>query len=428
MTDVTLRRPIGRFQARWRPERLRASSPSLPLGRWTDERAAEVGERLQQQIYGSIPRLAPLRAVERRTVPSERLRADAIVEHWQVELVDAYAPMRFGLFLILPRAAAPRAIILAQLFRRPPLLVDRIEHALVADGRGQRRSRLGDAMLEIILGRHIHAPPFEQVVQGGFGLALFCPGDIVPDHKLRAPAILEWLSASSNADERAGALAGWAALTSAVRRLLNKDERIGGAPIVAWGHSRHGKAALLAAAFDKGFAGVIAHQSGRFGASLTHGASGEGATQIARAYPHWFCARLHNETLRRRRYDIDQHHLLALIAPRPILLGNGRRDFWADPEGAFFAAHAASEAFTPYGQPGLLQLEPSRPNLAGGIAVFTRAGGHGVNGADWRHFLDFLAAKFAVAATGSVTPATLDPQLSNLATEQERRRRSWREA
>lgn len=427
MTDVTLRRSVGRFQARLRPERLRASAPYLPLGPWTDELAAEVGERLQQQIYGTIPHLTPLRAVERRTVSSARLRADAIVEHWQVELADAHAPIRFGLFLILPRAVAPRAIILAQLFRRPPLFVDRIEHALVAGRAGKRRSRLGDAMLEIILGRHIHAPPFEQVVQSGFGLALFCPGDIVPDHKLRAPAVLERLSASSNADERAGALAGWAALTSAVRRLLKEDERIGGAPIVAWGHSRHGKAALLATAFDKGFAGVIAHQSGRFGASLTHGASGEGANQIARAYPHWFCARFHNETLRQRSYDIDQHHLLALIAPRPILLGNGRRDFWADPEGAFFAAHAASEAYTPYGQPGLLQLEPSRPNLAGGIAVFTRGGGHGVNGADWRYFLDFLEAKFAAAAPGPVTPATLDPQLSNLAAKQ-KRRRSWREA
>ena len=427
MTDVTLRRPVGRSQARLRPERLRANSPYLPLGPWTEALAAEVRERLQQQIYGSIPHLAPLRAVERRTVPSERLRADAVVEHWQVELADARAPMRFGLFLILPRVAAPRAIILAQLFRRPPHFVDRIEHALVADGDGPRRSRLGDAMLEIILGRHIHAPPFEQVVQSGFGLALFCPGDLVPDDRLRAPAILERLSDSPNADERAGALAGWAALTSAVRRLLKEDERIGGAPIVAWGHSRHGKAALLAAAFDQGFAGVIAHQSGRFGASLTHGASGEGPAQIARAYPHWFCARFHSETLRRRSHDIDQHHLLALIAPRPILLGNGRRDFWADPEGAFLAARAASEAFTPFGQPGLLQLEPSRPDLAGGIAVFTRAGGHGVNGADWCYFLDFLAAKFAVSATGSGTPATLDPQSANPAAEQTWRR-PWREA
>jgi len=421
MTDIALWRAVGRFQARLRPQRMRAAVPSRPLGPWSDEAAAEVRERLQSQIYGSIPRLAPLLVAERRVVPSDRLRADAFVEHWQVELADADGPMRFGLFLILPRAVAPRAIVLAQLFRRPPHFVDRIEHALVADGGGQRRSRLGDAMLEIILGRHIHAPPFEQVVQSGFGLALFCPGDLVPDHKVRAPAILERLSASANADERAGALAGWAALTSAVRRLLKEDERIGGAPIVAWGHSRHGKAALLATAFDKGFAGVIAHQSGRFGASLTHGASGEGATQIARAYPHWFCARFHNETLRRRSYDIDQHHLLALIAPRPILLGNGRRDFWADPEGAFFAARAASEAFTTYGQPGLLQLESSRPNLEGGIAFFTRAGGHGVNGADWRYFLAFLEAKFAAAATGPSNPG-------NLATEPARRRRSWREA
>ena len=121
---------------------------------------------------------------------------------------------------------------------------------------------------------------------------------------------------------------------------------------IAYGHSRYGKAALLAAAFDGSIDAVISHQSGTGGASLSRDKKGETVEKIMQSYPHWFSAKYNADNK-----DFDQHHLLALIAPRPILLGNASRDVWSDPEGAFRAAQGASPIYQLYGKDGLRQTK-----------------------------------------------------------------------
>jgi hypothetical protein len=312
------------------------------------------------------------------------------VERWTLEIGSGARSERLAMVLVMPHGAAPRGVVLAQVLQRNAGSLTHIERALVS---GKRGSGVGDFILEFLLGRHIKVAPAAQAAELGFALALFCPGEIVPDHAERAAPILQGMSPTTGED-RSGALVCWAALVSALRQALGEDERFGSTPIVALGHSRHGKAALLAAAFDHALAGVVAHQSGRFGASMSQGAMGETAAHIVRAYPHWFCPRLISRISQGKTPELDQHHLLALIAPRPILLGNGRGDLWADPQGAFRAARAASMAFAHFGAPGLIQPSPDRPDLEGGIVFFARQGGHGVTTADWRHFLAFLNRKF----------------------------------
>jgi hypothetical protein len=95
---------------------------------------------------------------------------------------------------------------------------------------------------------------------------------------------------------------------------------------------------------------------------------------ITSTYPHWFSPRFRSYAT--RDPPVDQHQLLALIAPRPLLLGHARRDGWADPVGALAALRGAEPAFDLLGAP--------RPQF------FVRNGGHGVNDADWRATLDFL--------------------------------------
>ncbi len=92
--------------------------------------------------------------------------------------------------------------------------------------------------------------------------------------------------------------------------------------------------------------------------------------------------------------DIDQHALLALIAPRPVLLGNARRDVWSDPNGAFRAAMGADPVYELLGSEGLRQerLYDWRPEAD--IAFWVRPGTHGVVEEDWPAFLEFLKAHF----------------------------------
>src|SRR5262249_20273020 len=105
--------------------------------------------------------------------------------------------------------------------------------------------------------------------------------------------------------------------------------------------------------------------------------SGESVASATRMFPHWFAPKF-------RAYvdadpPVDQHQLLALLAPRPLLLGHGATDKWADPEGAHLAIAGAKPAFDLYGAPG--------------PEDFTRAGWHGIKPQDWRATLDFLDAR-----------------------------------
>ena len=109
------------------------------------------------------------------------------------------------------------------------------------------------------------------------------------------------------------------------------DSDIDAKRIATFGHSRYGKSALLTALWSEHVAAIIAHQSGTGGASLSRGKKGESVTQILSSYPHWFAPAYANYDTD-AAIEVEQHHLLALLAPRPILLGNARRDVWSDPE------------------------------------------------------------------------------------------------
>jgi hypothetical protein len=89
---------------------------------------------------------------------------------------------------------------------------------------------------------------------------------------------------------------------------------------------------------------------------------------------------------------MDQHQLLALIAPTPVLLGNGARDAWADPHAAWVAAQAASPAWSLYDREGFAQDDMRDANVSSGVSYFIRPGLHGIYREDWRVFLDFLDA------------------------------------
>jgi hypothetical protein len=144
---------------------------------------------------------------------------------------------------------------------------------------------------------------------------------------------------------------------------------------------------------DPRIALVIANQSGRFGAAPSASPTGESLTHLRRAFPHWFppSSQVGEDDM---QAELDQHMLLALIAPRPILLGSARLDRWSDPAGSFRAAQAATPVYRLLGAVGLNQPDIETPNLDADIAVFIRGGGHGVRPVDWRMARQFLDAHF----------------------------------
>ena len=231
-------------------------------------------------------------------------------------------------------------------------------------------------------GRHIVTPPIEDILAQGYGLAVIYPSDTYSDNAQGFSPARRYAPSAKNPW---GAIGAWAFMYASLNNHLKADTAF--SQTIAYGHSRYGKAALLAAAIDGSIDAVISHQSGTGGASLSRDKKGETVEKIMQSYPHWFSAKYSADNK-----DFDQHHLLALIAPRPILLGNASRDVWSDPEGAFRAAQGASPIYQLYGKDGLRQTKLTDYQPGNDIAFWIRRGTHGIVKEDWPAFLQFLDA------------------------------------
>lgn len=359
---------------------------------WSTRRAPLLRAAFQRELYGRMPPMI-VPVVEARTpVVTKDIGANATVEQWTVRVGPE---SRFNMVLVTPKAAGAHPVIIMQNFcGNRPAFSDRPESVAppLTKVLPECNKAWAGPLQEVVFGRHINGPPFKDVIARGYAVALFYAGDVVADVAADAPTGLALFADDAPQGERPGAIAVWAALYSRAVDVLSADPRFDATRIAAWGHSRNGKAALLAAALDPRIAAVIAHQSGKGGATLTRSYAGESVQQVTREYPFWFAANYATWAGREEEIPIDQHQLIALIAPRPVFLGAARRDKWSDPEGAYRAAQGADPVYELMGSRGFDQPSMRARNLSADLTFVLRGGRHGVTTADWRDFLSFLDA------------------------------------
>ena len=159
-----------------------------------------------------------------------------------------------------------------------------------------------------------------------------------------------------------GALRAWGWGASRLREELAKDPRIDGGQVSLAGHSRFGKAVLVAAAFDHKFADALVSSSGAGGAKLMRRDFGEAWTNMAGSYAfHWYTPEVMEYAGHKTVADlpVDAHMLIALRAPRPLFISSGsagKGDAWVDPKGMWIATSLAEPA---WGQVYGLPVPPS---------------------------------------------------------------------
>ncbi len=242
----------------------------------------------------------------------------------------------------------------------------------------------------------------EKITQKGYAVFIMPTIDLYPDweHKCNHQAgIFKVFGPDEKArqDNSWATISAWSWGLSRIFDYLETDDAIDTTKVFSIGHSRCGKTALWAAATDTRFACAFSNNSGCGGAAMHRTKIDEGEHIKDINITDWFCDNYRKFNDREDFLPVDQHMLIASLAPRLCYVTSSSLDDWADPAAERLSCRMAGEAYELYGKKGVVlpdePVEVDTPYHEGSIGYHVKTGKHSLLEYDWDLFFDFLDKK-----------------------------------
>lgn len=373
-------------------------------------RRAEILALFEEHVYGTLPKTGFTTSFE-VLADAPALDGAAILRQIKITVTTDKGSSDALMALYLPASAAdtPAPVVLGLNFGGnhtildDPALLESCAYVKQGAGAGMPEGlKISEEMLARLA--QMRAPggaaenwSVEYALSRGFGIASIYANDFAPDNaaawNTRVLSLFE--------DDNLSTVGAWAFGLMRGIDYLVQDPQVDADKLAVTGHSRLGKAACWAAANDERVAILLSNDAGCTGSSLSRGNRGETVKSITASFPHWFSPNYATYGDNLDDLPVDQHQLLACMAPRRVYVGMAAGDLWADPQGSWNALMMSRKAFKLHGlgilKQGVKDSSVMKMPAADGQAYFAesmgfhvRQGWHDVKKEDWEHYLDFM--------------------------------------
>jgi hypothetical protein len=335
---------------------------------WEKVRRPQILKLFEDNIYGQMPKAYSSIKYSVINENATAMNGKAKLKEVLIEVMNNNKPLKINLVLFIPNVNKPVPVF------------------LLINNRGKENTDPARAAKSEFW-------PAEMLVDNGYAIAAIHIADMAPDDKVNyVNGVLQLYPEQLTSDNGMKAVGAWAWGASRVMDYFEKDKDIDAKRVAIVGHSRGGKASLWTAAQDQRFAICVTNCSGNSGAALARRQFGERINRINASFPHWFNNNYKKYNNRENDLPVDQHMLIALVAPRPLYATNASKDFWADPKGTYLSLKNAEKVYGLYGLKSALPLHPpgiNEPIIRSPIAYHNREGEHDLTVYDWSNFIKF---------------------------------------
>ncbi|QGY42216.1 acetylxylan esterase [Maribellus comscasis] len=364
--------------------------------KWTKKGRQELLDFFTENVYGEVP--GELKIASAQIVEQSENALNGKAKRRQVELTfkKGNRNLHFFILMYLPKSVEKAPVFLGYNFYGNHTITEDV-NVIISEAWSRDNPSFGiinNQLTEQSRGVRTNRWAIEKMIDAGIGLATIYYGEVDPDKddftdgvhpffyvdNQQQPAASEW-----------GSISAWSWGLSRALDYFETYSEVDENKVIVFGHSRLGKTSLWAGASDERFAGVISNCSGCGGAALSKRKFGETVGRINSSFPHWFCKNFRNFNNNEEALPVDQHELLALIAPRPLYVASAEEDQWADPKGEFLSAFYASKVYDLFDKKGITSDKMPAVNepIQNTVSYHIRTGKHDVTDFDWEQYINW---------------------------------------